>query len=62
MARENKLPILEATYTGYHTKIIEEKENSYVCHNYSTNETVEINKELLKFVLPELIKEYKDTF
>lgn len=61
MARENKLPILETTYTGFHTNIIEEKEDSYVCRNYSTNEIIEINKNLLKFVLPEVIKEYEDT-
>jgi hypothetical protein len=62
MARENKLPILESTDTGYHTKIIEDLGEKYKCYNYSTKEEITISKELLQFVKPEIIKEWEHSF
>lgn len=59
MARENKLPFLESTDNGYHTKIIEDLGDKYKCYNYSTKEEITISKELLQFVKPECIKEYE---
>ena len=59
MARENKLPTLEYTSTGYHSKILSETTNSYKCYNHSTNEDVTVDKELLRLVKPEMIKEYE---
>lgn len=58
MARENKLPILESTDKGYHTKIIEDLGEEYKCFNYSTQEEIIISKESLQFIKPEIIKEY----
>lgn len=62
MARENKLPILESTDTGYHTKIVEDLGYRYKCYNSSTKEEVTISKELLQFVKPEIIKELEHSF
>lgn len=62
MARENKLPILESTDTGYHTKIVEDLGDRYKCYNSSTKEEVTISKELLQFVKPEIIKELEHSF
>ena len=58
MARENKLPFLESTESGYHTKIIEDLGKIYKCYNYSTKEEIIISKELLQFLKPEIIQEY----
>ena len=58
MARENKLPYLQSTDIGYHTKIIEDLGDKYKCLNYSTKEEITISKKLLQFVKPEIIKEY----
>ena len=62
MARENKLPILESTDTGYHTKIIEDLGEKYICYNHSTKEEVTISKELLQFVKPEIVNEWEYSF
>ena len=62
MARENKLPILESIYKGYHTKITEEIGDKYKCFNFSTKEEITISKELLQFVKPEIINEYEHSF
>lgn len=61
MARENKLPVLECSDKGFHTKIICEKDDKYICFNGSTNENVTISKELLQFVKPECVEEYIKT-
>ena len=58
MARENKLPILESTDKGYHTKIIEDLGEKYKCFNHSTKEEITISKELLQFVKPQIVQEY----
>lgn len=60
MARENKLPFLEYTDKGLHTKIIEDLGEKYKCYNYSTKEEITISKELLQFIKPEIIKEYEE--
>jgi hypothetical protein len=62
MARENKIPILESTDIGYHTKIIEDLGEQYKCYNYSTKEEITISKELLQFVKPEIVKEWEYSF
>ena len=59
MALENKLPFLEYTDRGFHTKIIEDLGDKYKCYNYSTKEKITISKELLQLVNPEIIKEYE---
>ena len=61
MARENKLPFLEYTEKGYHTKIIDDLGDKYKCYNQSTKEEITISKELLVFVKTEIIKEYVET-
>ena len=61
MAQENKLPFLEYTDTGYHTKIVEDLGDRYKCFNYSTREEITISKELLQFVKQEIIKEYEES-
>ena len=61
MARENKLPYLQSTDNGYHTKIVEDLCYRYKCYNYSTKEEITISKELLQFVKPEIIKEYEES-
>ena len=61
MARENKLPYLQSTDIGYHTKIIEDLGDRYKCFNYSTREEITISKELLQFVKQEIIKEYEES-
>ena len=61
MARENKLPYLQSTDIGYHTKIIEYLGDKYKCFNYSTKEEITISKELLQLVKPEIIKEYEES-
>ena len=61
MARENKLPYLQSTDIGYHTKIIEDLGDRYKCFNYSTIEEITISKELLQFVKQEIIKEYEES-
>ena len=61
MARENKLPYLQSTDIGYHTKIVEDLGDKYKCFNYSTKEEITISKELLQFVKPEIIKEYEES-
>ena len=58
MAIENKLPYLQSTDNGYHTKIIQDLGDKYKCFNYSTREEITISKELLQFVKPEIIQEY----
>ena len=58
MARENKLPYLQSTDKGYHTKIIEDLGDKYKCYNRSTKEEITISKEFLQFVKHEIIKEY----
>lgn len=60
MARENKLPFLEYTDKGFHTKIIEDLGEKYKCYNYSTKEEIVISKEFLQFIKPEIIKEYEE--
>ena len=62
MARENKLPYLQSTYMGYHTKIIEDLHDKYKCYNYSTKQEIIIQKELLQFVKPEIVKEWEHSF
>ena len=61
MARENKLPYLQSTDIGYHTKIIEDLGDKYKCFNYSTKEEITISKKILQFVKPEIIKEYEES-
>lgn len=62
MARENKLPFLESTDTGYHTKIIEDLGEKYKCYNHSTKEEITISRELLQFVKPEIVNEWEHSF
>lgn len=62
MARENKLPYLQTSDNGYHTKIVEDLGDKYKCFNHSTKEEIIISKELLQFVKPEIINEYEHSF
>ena len=61
MAREKKLPYLQTTDKGFHTKIIEDFGDKYKCYNYSTKQEIIISKELLQFVQPEIVNEYVET-
>lgn len=62
MARENKLPFLEYTDKGFHTKIIEDLGEKYKCYNYSKKEEIIISKELLQFVKPEIVQQWEHSF
>ena len=62
MARENKLPYLQSTDKGYHTKIVEELGDNYKCYNNSSKQEIIISKELLQIVKPEIIKEWEHSF
>ncbi len=61
MARKNKLPYLQTTDNGYHTKIVEDLCDKYKCYNCSTKQEIIISKELLQFVKPEIIKEHEES-